>query len=256
MPEAREPEIRDSSQIRSYYDTRIPSLGQEYWRFRWDASPIKREHYRQTRDRIEAALNGRRFDRVAEVGSGPLVWTPNIRARAGFVAAFDLSFAMLMNADPVRRSAGSRCCADAGRLPLGEKSVDAVCSFRAFEYFPDKPAVLREFARVTRPGGWLALITKNSAYQGYGRACDTSRPEAQQMLHSGNVGAAQVVAMLQAAGYDQIQVRPVIVGRTNFVPLWRLSAWLMRLTRPRWKSGLPDWISGLTESYLLTARRP
>lgn len=256
MTDPTPPEIRDSSQIRSYYDSRIPDLNQEYWRFRWDASPVKREHYRQTRDRIEAALDGRRFDIVAEVGSGPLVWTPNIRARARFVAAFDLSFAMLMNADPVRLAAGERCCADAGRLPLGNGAVDAVCSFRAFEYFPDKPAVLREFARVTRPGGWLALITKNSDYRGYGHAADTSRPESQQLLHSGNVRAIDVTAMLRAAGYEEIQVRPVIVGRTRFIPLWRASALVMRWVQPRWKTALPGWISGLTESYLLTARRP
>lgn len=256
MADPLRPEIRDSAQIRSYYDNRIPDLDQEYWRFRWDASPIKREHYRQTRDRIDAALEGRRFDRVAEVGCGPLVWTPNIRARARFVAAVDLSFAMLMNADPVRRPAGARCCADAGRLPFGQASVDAVCSFRAFEYFPDKPAVLREFARVTKPGGWLALITKNSEYRGYGHAAHTSRPASQQMLHSGNVGAADVEAMLRAAGYDDIRVHPVIVGRTRFIPLWRASAFLMRVLKPRWRTGLPAWISGITESYLLTARRP
>jgi ubiquinone/menaquinone biosynthesis C-methylase UbiE len=250
------PEIRSSSQIRSYYDSRIPDLNQDYWRFRWDASPIKREHYRQTRDRIERALGGRRFDRVAEVGCGPLVWTPNIKARARFVAAIDLSLAMLTNVDPTRRGAGERCCGDAGRLPLGDGAVDAVCSFRAFEYFPDKPAVLREFARVTKSGGWLALITKNSDYAGYGRVEDTTRPESQQMLHSGNVRSTDVVGMLAAAGFDQIEVHPAIVGRTRFVPVWRLSGFVIRFLRPHWRSGLPSWISTATESYLLTARRP
>ena len=249
-------EIKTSAQIRSYYDTRIPSLDQEYWRFRWDASPLKREHYRQTRDCIEAALGGCRFDRVAEVGSGPLVWTPNIRTRAAFVAAIDLSLAMLRNADPARAASGERCCADAGRLPLADGAVDAICSFRAFEYFPDKQGVLHEFARVIRPGGRLWLITKNNEYGGYGRHDQSSRPAEQQMLHSGNVRSSDVAEMLTAAGFTDIRVQPVIVGRTRRLPIWRVSGMLLRAVRPEWRRGLPRWISVHTESYLLTARRP
>jgi len=256
MTNRHAPEIKSSRQIRSYYDTRISGLDQEYWRFRWDASPVRREHYRQTLDRIEASLGSNAFDRVAEVGSGPLVWTPNIRQRARFVVALDLSLAMLINADETRRGAGERCCADAARLPLRDASVDAVCSFRAFEYFPDKPAVLREFARVIRPGGALWLITKNSDYRGYGRPETTTRSEPQRMLHSGNVRSADVVAMAADAGFTHIRVEPVIVGRTRFIPLWRVSRMLMRAFRPRWRTGLPSWISGLTESYLVTARVP
>ena len=46
---------------------------------------------------------------------------------------------------------------DAERLPLPDRSVDAIICECAFCTFPDKPTAAREFARVLRPGGRLGL---------------------------------------------------------------------------------------------------
>jgi SAM-dependent methyltransferase len=46
---------------------------------------------------------------------------------------------------------------DVTRLKLKDRSVDAIASFEVLEHVPDYRAALAEFARVTRPGGWLVL---------------------------------------------------------------------------------------------------
>lgn len=47
--------------------------------------------------------------------------------------------------------------ATAEQVPLGDDTVNAVVVAQAFHWF-DPPSALGEFARVIRPGGWLALI--------------------------------------------------------------------------------------------------
>ena len=46
---------------------------------------------------------------------------------------------------------------DVTRLQMSDASMDAVASFDVLEHVPDYRAALAEFARVTRPGGWLVL---------------------------------------------------------------------------------------------------
>jgi SAM-dependent methyltransferase len=50
-------------------------------------------------------------------------------------------------------------CGDAGHLPFPDHSFDLVTSVAAFEHFLDVPAVVRELARVVRPGGlvWVRI---------------------------------------------------------------------------------------------------
>lgn len=56
------------------------------------------------------------------------------------------------------------CAADAGRLPFPDAAFDLVVSFSALEHIPD-PMVRRrafaEIARVTRPGGSVAITVPN-----------------------------------------------------------------------------------------------
>jgi len=62
--------------------------------------------------------------------------------------------------------------ADAGALPLPEGAIDVACSaFGAIPFVPDSAAVMREVARVLRPGGrWVFSTTTRCA-----GACATIR---------------------------------------------------------------------------------
>ncbi|WP_197024268.1 class I SAM-dependent methyltransferase [Nocardiopsis sp. CNT312] len=54
-------------------------------------------------------------------------------------------------------------CADAARLPLGERSVDAVLAMHMLYHLPDPARGIAEFARVLGPGGRVVASTNSRA---------------------------------------------------------------------------------------------
>lgn len=78
---------------------------------------------------------------------------------AGTVIGADLTPEMLDEATALgRHRAGTLLEADSARLPLRDACLDAVFAAGLVHHLPDPTAGLREFARVTRPGGRLALF--------------------------------------------------------------------------------------------------
>ena len=78
--------------------------------------------------------------------------------------AFDLSGGMLRHAAEAAVRSGVRVPlvqADAGRLPFAEASFDIACTaFGAVPFVADSARVMREVARVLRPGGrWVFATT-------------------------------------------------------------------------------------------------
>jgi SAM-dependent methyltransferase len=99
---------------------------------------------------------------VVDVGCGTGRALPALRAAVGpggVVLGLDLTPQMLAAARA--RASASRAAlllADARRLPLADASADAVFAAGLLAHLPDPDAGLRELARVTRPGGRLALF--------------------------------------------------------------------------------------------------
>ena len=50
--------------------------------------------------------------------------------------------------------------ADAGALPLEDDAFDVAFCQQAFQFFPDRPAALRELRRVLKPGGRVAMCVQ------------------------------------------------------------------------------------------------
>jgi len=94
--------------------------------------------------------------RIADVGCGPGAFAEALASRGAKVTAIDSAPAMLAAVE----ARGLDCElieADALSLPLPSASHDAACLVQVLEYAADPVAVVREAARVVRPGGALLV---------------------------------------------------------------------------------------------------
>jgi ubiquinone/menaquinone biosynthesis C-methylase UbiE len=109
-----------------------------------------------------AELGLRSGGRALDAGCGTARALPLLRAAvgaAGTVVGADLTPEMLHEATVLGRGdAGALIEADTARLPLRDGGLDAVFAAGLVHHLPDPATGLRELARVTRPGGRLALF--------------------------------------------------------------------------------------------------
>lgn len=101
--------------------------------------------------------------RILEVGCGAASCSRWLAARGGRPVALDLSEGMLRHAQLGARRAGIEVPlvqAGAERLPFADGSFDLACSAGgAVPFVADSAAVMREVARVLRPGGrWVFAL--------------------------------------------------------------------------------------------------
>jgi SAM-dependent methyltransferase len=101
--------------------------------------------------------------RVLEVGCGSAPCSRWLAAHGAHAVALDLSAAMLRHAAALGAATGlpvPLVQAGAERLPFGDASFDAVCSaFGAVPFVAEPDRVMREVARVLRPGGrWVFAV--------------------------------------------------------------------------------------------------
>jgi demethylmenaquinone methyltransferase/2-methoxy-6-polyprenyl-1,4-benzoquinol methylase len=106
-----------------------------------------------------AALDPRPGQVVLDVAAGTAVSTVELAGTGATAIALDFSQGMLRAgaSRPVPKVAG-----DAMRLPLADESVDGVLISFGLRNVADPDAALREFRRVTRPGGTLVVCEFSS----------------------------------------------------------------------------------------------
>jgi SAM-dependent methyltransferase len=132
----------------------------EHGRF-WDAVATHAAPVAEARALVESLLNA---DEIAgrdvlDAGCGAGDFLAAFLAmNAGQVAGFDLSAVSLGRAGLNAPGAGL-AIASLGALPFPAARFDVVWAWGVLHYAPDAGAVLREFARVLRPGGVLVLHT-------------------------------------------------------------------------------------------------
>lgn len=99
-------------------------------------------------------------ERVLDVASGTGALAHELRAAGAQVVALDFSWNML-HAGAVREGADRTLLwanGDGTRLPFADATFDGVTIAFGLRNLPDPAAGLREFARVTRPGGRLVVL--------------------------------------------------------------------------------------------------
>jgi SAM-dependent methyltransferase len=107
-----------------------------------------------------------------EIGCGTGIRAGQVRELGWLPAGIDLSAAMLRHA----RGRLPVALADAARLPVRDGCVPAVITVMVHTDMPAYPAVLREAARVLRPGGLLVHVGVHPCF--CGGFADRSDPSA------------------------------------------------------------------------------
>ena len=116
------------------------------------------------REREAALLGDVAGRRVLDLGCGQAQTTRWLRARGGEAVGLDLSGGMLRLGRQLDHALGTRTPlvqAEACALPFAPASFDMVCSaYGAVPFVEDSAALMREVARVLRPGGrWVFAVT-------------------------------------------------------------------------------------------------
>jgi demethylmenaquinone methyltransferase / 2-methoxy-6-polyprenyl-1,4-benzoquinol methylase len=169
--------------------------------------------------------------RVLDVAAGPgNVATELVARGADEVTALDLSFNML--AEGARRGHPdiSWVNGDAQRLPFPDASFDAVTISFGLRNVPDPELALREFGRVTRPGGRVVVCEFanptwapfRAVYRRYlvgllplGARLVSSSPSAYRYLADSILAwpdRRAIAGWIQAAGFDEVQVKDLAGG--------------------------------------------
>jgi SAM-dependent methyltransferase len=106
--------------------------------------------------------------RVLDVATGPGYAAARAAARGASAVGVDFSGEMVALARELHPGV-EFAEGDAGGLPFGDGELDAVVANFLMPHVSDLPAVVRELARVTRPGGRVALSTWDAEGAVFGR---------------------------------------------------------------------------------------
>ncbi len=92
---------------------------------------------------------------------------------------------------------------DGQRLPLDDESVDRVVCFDAFHHVKDQAHVLREFARVLRPGGRVAMVEPGPNHS---RTAQSQMEMSRYKVIENDVVMADIAAAAGQAGLSMPQM--------------------------------------------------
>ena len=148
---------------RRWWDAEAPAYQAEHGQFLGAGDFLWcPEGLREADARLLGDVRGRD---VLEVGCGAAQCARWLVAQGARVTAFDVSLGQLRESRRLDAATGVAVTrlvqADAQRLPFADLAFDVVCSaFGAVPFVDDSAGVMREVARVLRPGGrWVFSVT-------------------------------------------------------------------------------------------------
>jgi SAM-dependent methyltransferase len=214
---------------------------------------------RRLRRRFLRAIPIRRRATVLEVGCGTGVVLRDLVTLVGAggrVAGIDPSRTAIAAAREFCRGTGIHLRqADGAKLPFADDGFDVTLAVTVMLHVADPLAVVREMARVTRPGGRVAVQD-----QDFG-TCALAHPDralSDRILH-GVVGhiyeepysGRRLPALLRAAGLAQVRLRTEVYQETTLTPY--MKTFLGRRAENAVRFGIAGadeaqrWLDGITE---------
>ncbi len=238
--------------VKSYYDGFLSGYNNDYAYYRWQAGPVERIHFYQTRKALLLFLNKVKGS-VLEVGGGDAIWTMEYVERADRLLFLDISTEMISRAQ-------KRLASFSGKIEFinedflihdfGKNTFENIVSIRNLEYFVDKKKFMDKVSSLLVQGGNLVLVTKSPVYNLKDKAKEKT-------LHTAQIGITELKEIIEQAGLSVIDIRPAIFGKLFRYPIMRFfsncaHAFFLKMPRIFLPLGLLSYFS---ESFVVYARK-
>ncbi|WP_341327622.1 methyltransferase domain-containing protein [Methylotuvimicrobium sp. KM2] len=203
-------QVEGSADIRAFFDRIAGSYRETHGR------PDRLLAYRLS---IIRPLLGKRRGTLLEIGCGTGMHLFELAGLYEQAIGTDLSPNMISEAETLREQHSNRetirfAIDPAEQLKTIESGrIDTVLCVGAFEHMPDKPRVLRQIARVLKPGGEFICLTPNGAYCWYTAIARKFRWDTRHLSSDRFMTRQELCGLLNDAG-----LAPETIGYWTFIP--------------------------------------
>jgi len=176
--------------------------------------------FRKLRPAVATAVDPGPRARVLDVATGTGAQAFAFAERTREVVGIDLSDAMLRIARRKNRFANVTFQkADAANLPFQDASFDASCVSFALHEMPGsvRERVVREMARVTRPGGSVTVVDYALPRNRVGRSLAYHLIKLYERDHYASFVRCDLAALLASAGIELLERRRALLGLAAIV---------------------------------------
>lgn len=242
----------DSGYVKSYYDKFLSSYDKEYSYFRWQAGPVEKIHFKQTRRALLPYLKTLRGN-VLEIGGGDAIWTREYVEKIDSLTFLDISKEMIARAQNSLKNFNKNITYindDFLQADLKKDNFDHVVSIRNLEYFTDKNYFINKVNELLKKDGTFVLVTKSPKY-------NFKNHDQRKTLHTSQIDIKELINLLKNNGLNVLAVYPAIFGklfRFSFVRF--LSNLLQKIILLMPYKILPiSLLSYLSESFVIYAKK-